>query len=145
MSITRRIQRFERLSKIDERKQQETSALLAVKAAEIRQTQWHIAEIELEQKTALTLGTSTSPASRIHLQFWLEHSEIQVSALRAQLSDQQQSWAETKRLWQQQEIRIKAWQRLREKLGRRLVEHEAHLDMQLADEVAARRSVNLDK
>ncbi len=146
MSTLGRIRRFERLRLIDVRKQDELGGKMAVGSQRIAELHFQISQLERERNTAMAEELSVNPAGRIQLQIWLEHSHSQTQSLQSTLVEQQQQWNEWKRQWQQQSMRVKAWDRLLVRLQQRLTHQDQQREMQQADEMATqtayRRSGN---
>ena len=133
MNPRRRQARFERLRQLDQQKLDRLAEVARQAAIQVEQTRrrWEqaFAQFELELRAACD-----RPDLVDHLHAWERRSRQELAQLREQADEALKAWEVARQAVEQQQNRLRAWDKLLERVIAEAVASELAIETRLADE-----------
>lgn len=133
MNPRQRQARFERLRQIDQQKLERLAEVTRKAAAQVERARHHLRQAQ-EQFQGELLAACERPELADQLGAWERRSQHELASLQAQLNEATKSWEAARQAVEQQQNRIRAWDKLLERVGAEVVAAELAVEMRLADE-----------
>ncbi|MCE2792956.1 MAG: hypothetical protein ACK493_14565 [Planctomycetota bacterium] len=133
MNPRQRQARFERLRQIDQQKLERLAEVTRKAAAQVERARHHLRQAQ-EQFQRELLAAGERPELADQLGAWERRSQHELASLQAQLNEATKSWEAARQAVEQQQNRIRAWDKLLERVGAEVVAAELAVEMRLADE-----------
>ena len=120
MNPRQRQARFERLRQIDQQKLERLAEVTRKAAAQVERARHHLRQAQ-EQFQRELLAAGERPELADQLGAWERRSQHELASLQAQLNEATKSWEAARQAVEQQQNRIRAWDKLLERVGAEVV------------------------
>jgi flagellar export protein FliJ len=140
MRTKQRVSRFRKLADWDQRKLDDLSLELSRAVRHLEQTQHVLHQIERDIADSLSASSSMDMTSRLAWVHWTQQLARQRQAQQAIVHTAQQQVDSARLAVEQQYRRVQSWQRLLERLQKKLQREQELLDYKINDERAAIQS-----
>lgn len=140
MNPRQRLARFERLRQLDQQKLERLAELARQAADRLGQARRRLAEAE-EQFASELRAADRVPELADQLRVWERRTREELQVLQKLVEDALTAWESARLAVEQQQNRMKAWEKLLEQLNTQVQASELALESRLADEAYLQKKI----